>query len=195
MKALVVALLLVATSARAEVLVDAGKVKLERTRPKQTDRKVARVVVPLGADFMFWVPPGQKVKSGEALVLSFPAEKGKKTIRRTVAESTAYDILDGKGQVTIVFEHLEAAASRLKIGGGAGVPEHVHRDEAEILYVISGGGEMTVDGKKVTVEAGKAYHIPANTKHSFIATPEVEAIQFYVPGGPEQRFKAAKVTK
>lgn len=125
-------------------------------------------------------------------------DAGAARIRRST-EATPLVIGGGKGQVTILFDRETAGdgsayVGRLVTAAGMTVPEHVHGKEAELLYVVRGKGEMTVEGRKVLVEAGMAVHIPPNIRHSFVATSEagLEAVQFYAPSGPEQRFKAAR---
>ena len=68
--------------------------------------------------------------------------------------------------------------------------EHVHDGSAELLYVVSGTGELVVDGDKYPIQPFTAVYVPPNTKHSFTAgDSQVDAIQFYTPAGPEQRFR------
>jgi quercetin dioxygenase-like cupin family protein len=109
-------------------------------------------------------------------------------------------IADGKGKVKILFDAESAGDGQAYVGlltGAAGmtVPEHVHAKEAEILWIVSGKGEMMVDGQPVAVESGMAVHIPAGSKHSFKTEGGVTAVQFYTPSGPEQRFKKAATPK
>ncbi len=116
-------------------------------------------------------------------------------------------ILGGKGSVKILMDADAAGdgaayVGHLKVQGGAQVPEHVHAEEAEILYCLSGSGDMAIGGAVYPVAAGTAVYIPPNTKHAFTASKEgFEAVQFYTPSGPEQRFKPvekappAKATK
>ena len=82
------------------------------------------------------------------------------------------------------------AASVLALPAGAKVAEHVHADETELLYVLAGGGTMTVAGVELPVTPSSVVQIPKNTKHAFTATSAVRAVQIYSPAGPEQRFKA-----
>ena len=83
----------------------------------------------------------------------------------------------------------DLAASVLEMEQGATVPEHVHAKETEMLYILSGTGTMTVKGVAQAVTATSVIQIPANTKHAFMATTAVRALQIYTPAGPEQRFK------
>ena len=45
-------------------------------------------------------------------------------------------------------------------------PEHVHGKEEEIIYFITGYGEMFFDGKPEKVKKGSIAFIPPNIKHS-----------------------------
>ena len=60
----------------------------------------------------------------------------------------------------------------------------------ELLYLLAGGGTMTVAGVDLAVTPTSAVQVPRNTPHAFTATSSVRAVQIYVPGGPEQRFKS-----
>ncbi|HEU4732141.1 MAG TPA: cupin domain-containing protein [Kofleriaceae bacterium] len=82
------------------------------------------------------------------------------------------------------------AASVLTLPAGGKVAEHAHADESELLYVLAGGGTMTVAGVELPVLPTSVVQIPRNTRHAFVATSEVRALQIYTPAGPEQRFKA-----
>lgn len=82
------------------------------------------------------------------------------------------------------------AASVISLPKGMTVPEHVHASEAELLYVLSGSGTMTIAGTKLPVTSTTVVQVPPNTKHAFTAAEDVRAVQIYTPAGPEQRFKA-----
>ncbi len=82
------------------------------------------------------------------------------------------------------------AASVLALPAGGRVAEHLHASETELLYVLAGGGTMTVNGVAMPVTATSVVQIPRNTRHGFVATSDVRAVQIFTPAGPEQRFKA-----
>jgi quercetin dioxygenase-like cupin family protein len=98
------------------------------------------------------------------------------------------------GPATIYLDSAETkgapfAASILQMPAGVKVPEHVHANETEMLYVLEGSGTMTIAGTDVAVAPTSVIQIPPNTKHAFVASTAVKAVQVYTPGGPEQRFK------
>ena len=85
-----------------------------------------------------------------------------------------------------------AALSHVIAAEGWSVPEHQHQEADEILFILEGGGELTLKGKKIETKAGDAVFIPRSSLHSFIAGPQgIKALQVYAPGGPEQRFLKA----
>ncbi len=88
----------------------------------------------------------------------------------------------------------DASCSLLAIGSPKGVAEHVHADEWEMLAILSGSGTMTLGkadaARKVDVKAGSIVAIPKGVPHAFVPTEmPLQAIQLYVPPGPEQRFR------
>ncbi|MBE7451822.1 MAG: cupin domain-containing protein [Kofleriaceae bacterium] len=77
----------------------------------------------------------------------------------------------------------------LELDAGVSVPAHVHARETEALYVLAGGGAMTVAGAALAVTATSVVQVPAGVEHAFTATAATRALQLYTPAGPEQRFK------
>ncbi len=85
-----------------------------------------------------------------------------------------------------------AALSRIRAKAGWEIPSHRHADADEILYVLDGGGSLTVSGRTRPVSEDMAIWIPRGEEHSFVIGKEgFLAIQIYAPGGPEQRFLKA----
>lgn len=106
-------------------------------------------------------------------------------------------IAGGKGWVKLGFDAASAGDGAAYVGAigmqsGVTVPTHVHDGSTELLYVRAGTGVMTVGALEYPVTAGMAVQIPPGVEHGFTATSEVEAVQFYSPSGPEQRFKPQK---
>jgi quercetin dioxygenase-like cupin family protein len=79
------------------------------------------------------------------------------------------------------------SASVLTVPAGAELAEHVHAGETELLYVLAGEGTLTVNGVALPVTATSVVQIPKNTRHAFVATSAVRAVQIFTPAGSEQR--------
>jgi mannose-6-phosphate isomerase-like protein (cupin superfamily) len=114
------------------------------------------------------------------------------------AKTQDFIIAGGKATVKLYFDkpstkHSGAYLGFLRGAPGLAIPEHVHENEAELLFILGGQGEMVIDGKRVPVRPGLVVHVPPGRRHSFTLTSSepLEALQFYSPSGPEQRFKQA----
>ncbi len=103
---------------------------------------------------------------------------------RVNAEKTA--------EVQMLFSDPKFYLGRLRFSAGGGVAEHNHGASLEVVYMLSGTGEFTMDGKKSMVKAGDVIHIPLGMNHAFRNTgsESVDIIQVYSPPGPEERFKS-----
>lgn len=136
------------------------------------------------------VAPGGREGSARAGALPTPTAPPSKSPVRLLRAGEAKTY----GPATIYLEPATAkgapfAASLHQLPAGAKVPEHVHAQETEMLYILEGAGTMTIAGQDVAVTPTSVIQIPPNTKHAFSATAAVRAVQVYTPPGPEQRFK------
>jgi hypothetical protein len=79
-----------------------------------------------------------------------------------------------------------------RLQGTAPVAEHAHDSSWEILCAVEASGTLTLDGKPNHVDPRSVVAVPPTVKHSWQPDPgsKLVAIQFYVPPGPEQRFRA-----
>lgn len=82
-----------------------------------------------------------------------------------------------------------ASMGLLRFSKGAKVPLHRHPHSTELLYIRSGTGSMTVDGKLYLIKPGSVVSVPQGAEHSFTADSDGDAVQVYSPPGPEERFK------
>ena len=100
-------------------------------------------------------------------------------------------------EAQMLFSDPKFYLGRIRFFPGGAVPEHTHSASMEIVYVLSGSGELTIDGRKSNVKAGDVVSIPVGIKHSFrnSRTEPAEFIQVYSPPGPEERFKGWTIKK
>lgn len=159
----------------------------------------------IAVSMLFALAPAQTPKP--APTKAAPAETKAKQKHGAVVpreSKPAYVIAGGKASARILLDDEivpgmdEAALTEMVILPGAVVPEHIHEGSAEILYIVSGHATMTMGKTKLDVKAGQAIYIPAGTKHSLTMTSKVEplrAIQVYVPGGPQKRFRKGEAAK
>ena len=81
------------------------------------------------------------------------------------------------------------SASILALPADTRVAEHLHANETELLYLLGGGGTLTVNGVALPLTPTSVVQIPRNTTHALLAAAELRALQIFTPAGPEQRFK------
>jgi quercetin dioxygenase-like cupin family protein len=95
----------------------------------------------------------------------------------------------GKASVRLLSEGAESAfVGILSIEPGITIP--VHRDESEeFIYMLEGGGTISIDGVESPVGPGDFVFMPANAEVSFSATDSTitKALQIFAP--PESAAK------
>lgn len=165
-----------------------------------TRRKTGRLCALAGSLALCGATPS-RAQSTNVNVNSTSLSRSNPSELRRASASTAptYEIAAGRGQAALLLHagtgSREAALSRLVLRSGAEVPEHVHAESAEFLYVVRGAVVVRIEGKAHTLAAGDAVRIPAGQKHSGavpISVEQAELVQFYVGPGPEQRFTQGK---
>ncbi len=99
---------------------------------------------------------------------------------------------DGKTNSRPIFGHLSwdaengekidskafFSAGVLEVPPGGEIRAHRHEYREEIYYALSGVGEVTIDGKTITVQPGTALWFPANCEHR-VYNPNQENLLFY----------------
>ncbi|HEY8208899.1 MAG TPA: cupin domain-containing protein [Myxococcaceae bacterium] len=144
----------------------------------------------------WWLTPQPRVR---AVILALPTPPDvTATAMRSEKDLVHYRMLSGQGEVVLVLDKgvlgTDAFShSRMTLQPGAAVPNHQHPGSAELIYVASGQAEIMVDGTAKTLGPGEAIAIPAGTQHAarVVGKDALHIVQFYVPGGPEQRFRGA----
>ena len=64
-----------------------------------------------------------------------------------------------------IFETKRLNVTHVRIRLGETVPSHVHGDEDQVYYLVSGTGFVELDGQRTDVTAGSSVLIPLGTEH------------------------------
>ncbi len=74
---------------------------------------------------------------------------------------------------------------------GASIPLHLHRNEDETFYGVSGEVDFQINGKIVRASAGTTAFLPRNTPHSFTVAGNEPAKMIFMlmPAGLEKYFE------
>jgi quercetin dioxygenase-like cupin family protein len=63
-------------------------------------------------------------------------------------------------------------------------PGHTHQAEEEIIYVLSGGGEISFDGAPERIRAGSCIFIPPGVEHQIVVDSDEDMKIAYVFSPP-----------
>ncbi len=94
---------------------------------------------------------------------------------------------NGKGSITHLARGQNAYLGMLRMDPGGAVPSHRDPTE-EFIYVLEGGGTMTIDGQTYEVSAGTTVYMPAEAEVSF-QNGEQPLVALQVFAGPEPAAK------
>ena len=90
----------------------------------------------------------------------------------------------GKG-FRVAFEVRKAQAAEMVIapGGSEGGPDNRHRGADQWLFVLSGSGVATVEGRRVPLKAGTLLVIEKGERHEVRSTGRtlLKTLNFYYP--------------
>jgi len=85
----------------------------------------------------------------------------------------------------------EASVAILEGEGGGELSRHTH-ESAEILYILSGSGEVTIGSEKIRFGSDQAFHVPDNQPHAVRFADKTTALQILAPASPEHQLKPGK---
>jgi len=76
-----------------------------------------------------------------------------------------------KGKIRWIYtrekDESPIAVMQIKLEKGVTLPDHVHRDQPDLLYVLEGKATMFIDGVgEFSAEPGMVIQVPPNTKHA-----------------------------
>lgn len=95
-------------------------------------------------------------------------------------EDRSWEVLDEKVKRKILAyeESLMVVKVAFKTGGVGPLHQHMH---VQITHVESGVFEVEIDGNKKVLNAGDAFHIPANILHGAVCLEEGVLIDVFSP--------------
>jgi quercetin dioxygenase-like cupin family protein len=123
-----------------------------------------------------------------AQVTAPPAANGQVVVR-SIADSASHPVPGGSVRVLLAPQATGSAALTLEVlelSPGAEVPRHQHAGSGEVLYIVSGGGTLTVGSEIYPFSAEDTIHVPAGKLHAATAAgaDKTIAIQIRAPAEP-----------
>ena len=159
------------------------------------------VFAPMGPERVYRDPKDEAGRAAFEVIHGAPpaAPAGAKFTVAAAADADKLSVFGGKGKIKPLLEPATTGNKALYLGileaePGAEVPRNTHPGSAEILYVVSGAGDVTIGSEKIPFEAEEAIHIPDGQPHAakFAGPERTIMVQVFAPGGPEERYRAAQ---
>jgi quercetin dioxygenase-like cupin family protein len=157
-----------------------------------------QVFAPMGPERVYRDPKDAEGRAAFEVIRDAARASAPAGAKLTVGEpGETLNVFAGKGKIKPLLEPAKTGSRALYVGmleadPGAEVPRNSHPGSAEILYVLSGGGEVTVGSEKIRFGAEEALHIPDGQPHAakFTGPDKTVMLQIFAPAGPEDRYRA-----
>jgi len=183
------------------VLIPGGMPHAIENMGRMSSAVLLDVFAPMGPERVYRDPKDQAGLAAFEVIHGPPpaAPADAKLTVASAAEADKVPVFGGKGKIKPLLEPAKTGSKALYVGileaePGAEVPRNTHPGSAEILYVVSGAGDLTVGSEKIPFEAEEALHIPDGQPHAakFTGPEKTIMVQVFAPAGPEERYRAAQ---
>jgi transcriptional regulator with XRE-family HTH domain len=158
---------LAARMSMAEVAEQAGLTKgfvskLERDLVNVSVASLIRLCDALGISVgsLFQAPTGEVIRHGAYPPINFGGKMMTEYLLTPSAE-----------------KRVQAILSDIEPGGGSGDDPYPLPADVEFVFVLAGELQVTAAGEQITLEQGDAFTFPANTPHTFRASPRAGRTQ------------------
>ena len=157
-----------------------------------------QVFAPMGPERVYRDPKDEEGRAAFEVIRDAGKATAPAGAKLTVgAPGETLTVFGGKGKIKPLLEPAKTGSRALYVGlleadPGAEVPRNSHPGSAEILFVLSGAGVMTVGSEKVPFAADEALHLPDGQPHAvkFTGPEKTVMLQIFAPAGPEERYRA-----
>jgi quercetin dioxygenase-like cupin family protein len=182
------------------ILIPAGMPHAIENMVRTSSAVLLDVFAPMGPERVYRDPKDPAGLAAFQVIRGAPpaAPAGAKFTVASTADADTLPVFAGKGKIKPLLEPAKTGSKALYVGileasPGAEVPRNTHPGSAEILYVVSGGGDLTVGSEKIAFGAEEALHIPEGQPHAakFTGPEKTIMVQVFAPAGPEERYRQA----
>jgi quercetin dioxygenase-like cupin family protein len=184
------------------ILIPAGMPHAIENMGRTSSAVLLDVFAPMGPERVYRDPKDPAGRAAFDVIRGAPPPPpaGAKFVVGTASESLS--VFAGKGKIKPLLDPAKTGNKSLYVGlleaePGAEVPRNSHTGSAEILYVLSGAGDVTIGSEKIPFGAEEALHIPDGQPHAakFTGPEKTIMVQVFAPAGPEERYRAAQSGK
>ena len=182
------------------ILIPAGMPHAIENMGRTSSAVLLDVFAPMGPERVYRDPKDPAGRAAFEVIRGVAvAPAGTKFTVGSAADADKLSVFAGKGKIKPLLEPAKTGNNGVYVGileaePGAEVPRNSHAGSAEILYVVSGAGNVTIGSEKLTFGAEEALHIPDGQPHAakFTGPEKTVMVQVFAPAGPEERYRAAQ---
>jgi quercetin dioxygenase-like cupin family protein len=179
------------------ILIPAGMPHVIENMGRTSPAVLLQVFAPMGPERVYRDPKDEAGRAAFEVIRDAASAAAPAGAKMTVAEpGEALSVFAGKGKIKPLLEPAKTGSRAVYVGlleaePGGEVPRNSHPGSAEILFVLSGSGVMTVGSEKVPFAADEALHIPEGQPHAakFTGSEKTVMLQIFAPAGPEDRYR------
>jgi len=181
------------------ILIPAGMPHAIENMGRTSSAVLLDVFAPMGPERVYRDPKDEAGRAAFEVIRGAPppAPAGAKFTVTAASGADTLPVFAGKGKIKPLLEPAKTGNNALYVGlleaqPGAEVPRNSHPGSAEILYVLSGSGEVTIGSEKIAFGAEEAIHVPDGQPHAarFTGPDKTVMLQVFAPAGPEERYRA-----
>ena len=181
------------------IFIPAGMPHVIENMVRSAPVEILQVFAPLGPERVYRDPKDEKgradfdvIRDPKKAVVPSGAHFTVESFEKAPVHATA----GGKIKVHALFDPANsgsdaASASVVEFAPGTEIARHSHDGSAEIVYILSGSGEVTIGSEKIPFGGDQVIHIPEGQPHAvkFTGGEKTTALQIFAPAGPEQKYK------
>ncbi len=98
------------------------------------------------------------------------------------------------GVLARIVNTRNVSVAHVKLAAGATITEHMH-DQEQVVNVVSGELEQTVNGKKMTLQPGRVLVLPPRVRHSLHALKDCYILDVLSPASKDFKDNHRNVTR
>jgi quercetin dioxygenase-like cupin family protein len=161
--------------------------------------EILQVFAPLGPERVYRDPTDEKGRAAFDVIRDpkkAVVPEGARFVVESFEKAPVHTVAGGKIKAHVLFDAastggVAASASVVEFSPGTEIARHSHDGSAEILYILSGSGNVLIGSEKIDFAADQVIHIPEGQPHAarFTGAEKTTALQIFAPAGPEQKYK------
>jgi quercetin dioxygenase-like cupin family protein len=185
-------------NAGSAVFIPAGMPHVIENMVRTSPVAMLQIFAPMGPERVYRDPTDARGRAAFEVIRDAGHARAPAGAHFTVAATAkSIPLPGGKGHARVLLDPAatggdSASVVLIEADNGAEIPRHVNEQAALLMFVLSGGGHVTVGSDKFAFGDNQAIHIPENQPHAIKFNDKSVVLQIFAPAGPEQALKESR---